>query len=106
MAPAFPHILQTHHGRSHSQLTGALNRGFKGAASAHSLAKRQLPACQMIVIQTKEFHRLYCKHVEAGSLHGKMAQRAATVITNLTHGLPPGVATTNNGENRLRNCVK
>ena len=60
----------------------------------------------MIVIQTKEFHRLYCKHVEAGSLHGKMAQRAATVITNLTHGLPPGVATTNNGENRLRNCVK
>lgn len=44
----------------------------------------------MIVIQTKEFHRLYCKHVETGSLHGKMAQKAATVITNLTRGLPPG----------------
>ena len=60
----------------------------------------------MFVIQTKEFHDVYCRHVIQGGLYGQMAKKAATAITNLTHGLPAGVAMTNNGESRLRNCVK
>ena len=60
----------------------------------------------MTVIQTKEFHDVYRRHVIQGGLYGQMAKKAAAAITNLTHGLPAGVATTNNGEKRLRNCVK
>jgi superfamily I DNA/RNA helicase len=60
----------------------------------------------MIVIQTKEFQKVYASHVETGGLYGRMANKAAVVITNLTNGLPPGVATSNNGESRLHNCVK
>jgi hypothetical protein len=60
----------------------------------------------MVVIHAKEFQDVYRRHVIQGGLYGQMAKRAATAITHLTHGLPTGAATTNNGESRLRNYVK
>jgi len=60
----------------------------------------------MKVIQDKQYCKLFKHFVETGGTHGKKATKAADVIQKLAAGIQLASATTNNGESRIRHCVK
>jgi superfamily I DNA/RNA helicase len=60
----------------------------------------------MKVILDKKYSESLRRLQRLGGLNGLKARKASTIVGNITTGVEAGAATTNNGETRIRNCVK
>lgn len=60
----------------------------------------------MNVIQLKTYNEAYREIIKSGGSGAKIVERAAALLQKLISGLPVDSSTTNNGETRIRNCVK